>query len=139
MGKPWEQLRSIPVDREGEYTFSLRPRTEKYSNRLLCEVKVEDNVKVVTIRSTYKIENQTLYPLELTLVDDTGHPVYSLEKICMSITFYDFRCPLRITTILAPGQDYSLPIEAVTQNKIRLQPDRKSVLQFCRHANHLFH
>jgi len=24
----------------------------------------------------------------------------------------------------APGQDYSLPIEAVTQNRIRLQPDR---------------
>jgi vacuolar protein sorting-associated protein 13A/C len=81
IGKPWEQLRSIPVDREGEYTFSLRPRIEKYSNRLLCEVKVQDNVKTVTIRSTYKIENKTLYPLELTLVDDVGQPVYSLEKI----------------------------------------------------------
>lgn len=65
-----------------------------------------NNVKVVTIRSTYKIENQTLYPLELTLVDETGHPVYSLEKI-------------------APGQDYSLPIDAATQNKIRIQPDRE--------------
>jgi vacuolar protein sorting-associated protein 13A/C len=111
VGKTWEQLRSVPVDREGEYVFSLRPRTEKYSNRLLCEVKVVDNVKVVTIRSTYKIENQTLYPLELTLVDDTGHPVYSLEKI-------------------APGQDYSLPIEAVSQNKIRIQPDRKFTVKF---------
>lgn len=79
---------------------------EKYSNRLLCEVKVVDNVKVVTIRSIYKIENQTLYPLELTLVDDSGQPVYSLEKI-------------------APGQEYSLPIEAVMQNRIRIQPDRK--------------
>lgn len=70
------------MDREGEFTFSLRPRTEKYSNRLLCEVQVKDNVKIVTIRSTYKVENLTLYPLELTLVDDAGHPVYSLEKIC---------------------------------------------------------
>lgn len=105
IGKPWEQLRSIPVDREGEYVFSLRPRT-RYPNRLLCEVKVVDNVKVITIRSTYKIENLTLYPLELTLVDDMGHPVYSMEKI-------------------APGEDYSLPIEAVTQNKVRIQPDRK--------------
>jgi vacuolar protein sorting-associated protein 13A/C len=84
IGKPWEQLRSIPVDREGEYTFSLRPRIEKYPNRLLCEVKVQDNVKVVTFRSTYKIENHTLYPLELTLVDNAGHPVYSLEKIGLS-------------------------------------------------------
>lgn len=39
------------------------------------------------------------------LVDDIGHPVSSLEKI-------------------APGQDYSLPIDAVTQHRIRIQPDR---------------
>lgn len=107
-GKPWEQLRSIPVDREGEFVFSLRPRTEKYPYRLLCEVKVVDTVKVVTLRSTYKIENLTLYPVEITLVDDTGHPVQSLEKV-------------------APGEHYSLPIEAVTSNKIRIQPDRTSI------------
>ncbi|RDB28887.1 Vacuolar protein sorting-associated protein 13 [Hypsizygus marmoreus] len=111
IGKAWEKLRSIPVDREGEYVFSLRPRT-KYPSRLLCEVKVIDNVKVVTIRSTYKVENLTLYPLELTLVDDTGHPVYSLEKI-------------------APGHDYSLPIEAVMQNKIRIQPDQGFGYKWC--------
>ncbi|KAG6911962.1 hypothetical protein DXG01_000210 [Tephrocybe rancida] len=111
VGKPWERLRSIPVDREGEFVFSLRPRT-KFPSRLLCEVKVMENVKVVTIRSAYKIENQTLYPLELTVVDDMGHPVYSLEKI-------------------APGQDYSLPIEAVTQNKIRIQPDQGFGYRWC--------
>lgn len=81
MGKQWEQLRSVPVDRAGEFIFSLRPRTDKFANRLLCEVKLIDNVKVVTIRSTFNIENLTLYPLELTLVDDAGRPVYSLEKI----------------------------------------------------------
>lgn len=105
MGKTWEQVRSIPVEREGEYVFPLRPRTEKYSHRLLCEVKVIDNVKIVTLRSTYKVENQTLYPIEITLVDEAGRPVYSLEKV-------------------APGQDFSLPIESVTQNRIRIQPDR---------------
>jgi hypothetical protein len=103
--RPWEQLRGIPVDREGEYVFSLRPRTDKYPNRLLCEVKVIDNIKIVTIRSTYKVENMTLYPIELMLVDEQGHPVYSLEKV-------------------APGQEFSLPIEAVTKNRIRIQPDR---------------
>lgn len=81
MGKPWEALRGIPVDREGEFTFSLRPRMEKYSDRLLCAITVQDNVKIVTLRSTYLVENQTFYPLELILVDHTGHPVYSLEKI----------------------------------------------------------
>lgn len=81
VGKQWEHLRSVPVDREGEYTFSLRPRTEKYAHRLVCEVKVEGNVKLVVLRSTYKVENDTLYPLELTLVDETGQPVYAVEKI----------------------------------------------------------
>ncbi|KAJ6604648.1 vacuolar protein sorting-associated protein 13 [Mycena vulgaris] len=111
-GKPWEQLRSIPVDREGEFVFTLRPRTEKYPHRLLCEVKVVDTVKVVTLRSTYKIENLTLYPVEVTLVDDTGHPVQSLEKV-------------------APGEHYSLPIEAVTLNKVRIQPDQGFGYKWC--------
>ncbi|KAL4243512.1 VPS13 family protein [Abortiporus biennis] len=105
VGKQWDQLRSIPVDREGEYTFTLRPRTEKFSHRVLCEVKVQDNVKVVTLRSTYKVENLTLYPLEVTLVDEAGQPVQSVEKI-------------------APGQDYALPIEATLRNRIRIQPDQ---------------
>ncbi|OCH96150.1 vacuolar protein sorting-associated protein 13 [Obba rivulosa] len=105
IGKPWEQIRSIPVDREGEFTFTLRPRSEKYAHRLLCEVKVQDNVKFVTLRSTYKVENQTLYPLELTLVDVSGQPIQAVEKI-------------------SPGHDYALPIEAVGQYRVKLQPDQ---------------
>lgn len=86
IGKAWDQVRSIPVDREGEYMFSLRPKTERYASRVICEVSVEDNVKVVTLRSTYKVVNETLYPLEVTLVDESGHPVRSLEKIGMYFT-----------------------------------------------------
>ncbi|EIW86715.1 vacuolar protein sorting-associated protein 13 [Coniophora puteana RWD-64-598 SS2] len=112
VGKSWEAIRGVPVDREGEYTFSLRPRLEKYTDRLLCSVKLENNVKIVTLRSTYLVENLTFYPLEVMLVDHTGHPVYSVEKI-------------------APGQDYSLPIEAVAENRIRLQPDQGFGYRWC--------
>ena len=69
------------MDREGEFCFSLRSRSDGPTHRLLCEVKVQDNVKLATLRSTYKVENLTLYPVELTLVDDNGRPMYSLEKI----------------------------------------------------------
>lgn len=79
--KPWEHLRSVPVDREGTYIYSLRPRTKSGQSKLMCEIVMKDNVKFVTLRSTYKVENQTFYPLEITLVDDTGHPVYPIEKI----------------------------------------------------------
>ncbi|KIY52729.1 hypothetical protein FISHEDRAFT_63685 [Fistulina hepatica ATCC 64428] len=112
VGKPWENMRGIPVDREGEFIFSLRPRIDKYPSRLLCEVKVVDTVKVVTIRSTYRVQNQSLYPLELTLVDEAGHPVSSLEKI-------------------NPGGDYALPIDAVTKNRIRIQPDQGFGYKWC--------
>ncbi len=47
-------------------------------------MKVQGNIKLVVLRSTYKIENLTLYPLELTLVDETGQPVYAVEKIGLS-------------------------------------------------------
>lgn len=109
--RTWEQIRGIPADREGEFMYSLRPHSGKYPERLLCEVKVVENTKIITLRSTYNVENLTLYPLELMLVDETGHPVASLEKI-------------------APGQDYSLPIDAVTKNRIRIQPDRSSLHGF---------
>ncbi|KIP11945.1 hypothetical protein PHLGIDRAFT_21259 [Phlebiopsis gigantea 11061_1 CR5-6] len=105
IGKQWDQIRSVPVDREGEYSFTLRPRTDKFAHRVVCEVSVEDNVKIITIRSTYRVENQSLYPLEITLVDDLGRPVHSLVKI-------------------APGQDYALPIEGMGQTRIKIQPDQ---------------
>jgi vacuolar protein sorting-associated protein 13A/C len=84
IGKSWDRLRSIPVDREGEFVFSLRPRMEQYVDRILCDVQVLDNVKVVTLRSTYKVDNQTLYPVEVVIVDETGHPAYPVQKIGQS-------------------------------------------------------
>jgi vacuolar protein sorting-associated protein 13A/C len=65
----WEKLGAVPVDREGEYTFVLRPRTERCYNRLLCEVKVEASTKIVTLRSTSRVHNRTLYPVEIAIGD----------------------------------------------------------------------
>src|SRR6266404_8401328 len=69
----WEKLSGVPVDREGEYTFALRPRTEKCYNRLLCEVKVEASTKIVTLRSTYRVHNRTLYPVEIAVGEGGDH------------------------------------------------------------------
>ncbi|KAF5314046.1 hypothetical protein D9611_006808 [Ephemerocybe angulata] len=110
--KSWEQLRGVPVDREGEFVFTLRPRTDKYPARVLCEVKVVDNVKIITIRSTYQVENLTLYPLELMLVDDRGQPAYSLERI-------------------VPGHEFSLPVEVASKYRIRIQPDQGFGYKWC--------
>jgi vacuolar protein sorting-associated protein 13A/C len=81
IGKPWEQLRSVGIDTVGEYTYALRPRVEKIADRLLCEVSIQGSVKIVTLRSTYKIVNRTMYTVELTLVDEKGQPVYGVERL----------------------------------------------------------
>ena len=47
----------------------------------MCEIVAKDNVKIVTLRSTYNIANQTFYPLEIALVDDSGHPISQADKI----------------------------------------------------------
>ncbi|CAE6488407.1 unnamed protein product [Rhizoctonia solani] len=103
-GKSWEPVKGIPVDREGEFVYGLRPVLDKVMDRLLCEITVRDNVKIITLRSTYNVENLTSYTMELVLVDASNKPAYSVHKI-------------------EPGGQYSLPIEAVTKNRIKIRPD----------------
>lgn len=80
-GKAWEPVKGIPVDREGEFVYGLRPNLDKVMDRLLCEITVQDNVKVITLRSTYNVENLTSYPIELILVDSANKPAYAVQKI----------------------------------------------------------
>ena len=41
---PWERVRHIAVDHEGEYVMTLRPKLENISHRLLCEVMLDNNI-----------------------------------------------------------------------------------------------
>lgn len=68
----WESLRGISVDREGDHLLSLRPRLEKVSHQITCEIRLENNIKVITFRSTLKVENQTSLPVEMIVVDAHG-------------------------------------------------------------------
>jgi hypothetical protein len=88
-------------------------------HRLLCEVIVQDNVKIVTLRSTYKLENECMYPLEVILVDEQNKPAYALQKI--GANYLASQYP-GLSPIDAK-QSYSLPIEAVTRNRIKIRPD----------------
>ncbi len=78
---PWERLRNLSVDREGNFTHTLRPRLEEVSHRLVCDIKVKDNVKIVTLRSTMKVENHTHLPMELILLDSANKPSGNVFKI----------------------------------------------------------
>jgi vacuolar protein sorting-associated protein 13A/C len=69
---PWESLRSISVDREGEYPYNLKPRLQEVSHQITCDIKLVDNVKIVTFRSPFKVENDSQVTVELIVVDAHG-------------------------------------------------------------------
>lgn len=116
----------MAVDKEGQFPVLLRPRLDGILHRLLCEVAVESNVKIVTLRSTYKIENECLYPLEVILVDEHNKPAYPLQKIGM---FSTLTSPFIYSNKRPDAkQSFSLPIEAVMRNRIKIRPDGKTTL-----------
>ncbi|KAF8761669.1 Vacuolar protein sorting-associated protein [Rhizoctonia solani] len=78
-GKPWEPVKGVPVDREGEFVYGLRPSLDKVMDRLLCEITVQRFAG-----------------------NDNG---------------------AQLTHFIEPGGQYSLPIEAVTKNRIKIRPD----------------
>ncbi|KAI3625696.1 hypothetical protein CBS9595_001057 [Malassezia furfur] len=101
---PWERVRNVSVDREGESVMTLRPKLNRTSYRLLCDIKLENNIKVITFRSTFRVDNQALIPIEIGVLDEDG---------ALSDTV------LRI----APGTDNALPIIDAYHRKVRVRPD----------------
>jgi vacuolar protein sorting-associated protein 13A/C len=59
----------ILVVREGDEVYPLRPSMDKVTHRLLCHVEIIDNIKVVTFRSTFQVRNDTLFPIEMGIVN----------------------------------------------------------------------
>lgn len=84
-GTKWERLKHVSVDREGEHIHPLRPKLDRVTHRLMCDVKLVDNVKVVTFRSTFQVENHTLIPAEMVIIDSHGKRASAPFKIRKSI------------------------------------------------------
>ncbi|WRT64162.1 uncharacterized protein IL334_001091 [Kwoniella shivajii] len=100
---PWEALRGISVDREGDHILTLRPRLDRVSHQITCEIKLENNIKVITFRSTLNVENQTSLPIEMIVVDSHGKASSGAMKI-------------------SPGESCPLPLEAAFEKRFRLRP-----------------
>ncbi|KAI9292119.1 vacuolar protein sorting-associated protein vps13 [Neoconidiobolus thromboides FSU 785] len=99
----WESLKDIIVDQEGVTTYQLRPLLMGVAHRLVCEVKLKNNVKIVTFRSPLVIENASLLPMEMVVVD-------SSKKHLSSIT------------IIQPGDQCSVPIESAYRFGLLVRP-----------------
>ena len=103
-GVPWESLKDIPVEREGRYLYVLRPKLNKVSHRVAVDIQIKNNVKVVTFSSALLVENATSLPIEVVVVDEKRKHLSSAQKI-------------------APGEDYSVPIESAYKHRLLVRPD----------------
>ena len=74
-GSGFDPVKNVRLNREGEFIYSLRPKTDNILHRLCVEVSLgSDNVKYVTLRSPLVVENATQIPVELGIYDAQGRP-----------------------------------------------------------------
>ncbi|CRK45662.1 hypothetical protein BN1723_016595, partial [Verticillium longisporum] len=104
-GSGFDPVKSVRLNREGEFIYCLRPKTDTVLHRLLVEVSLgQDNVKYVTLRSPLVVENDTQIPVELGVYDaEEGH-LLKIEKI-------------------SPGESRPAPVGAVFLKSLLIRPD----------------
>lgn len=105
-GSGFDSVDRIPVSREGESLYNLKPRKDKIQHRMLVEVKLGlDNVKYITIRSPLLVENQTQIPVELGVYSPEEGHLLKIEKI-------------------APGEGRPAPVGAAFMHSLVVRPDQ---------------
>ncbi|KAI9040945.1 membrane morphogenesis protein VPS13 [Aspergillus affinis] len=105
-GSGFESISRIPVVREGEMLYNLKPRKENVLHRLLVEVKLgTDNVKYITFRSPLVVENNTQIPVELGIFSPNDGHLLKIEKIL-------------------PGDARPAPVGAAYMHSLVVRPDQ---------------
>ncbi|KAI9375312.1 hypothetical protein BJX61DRAFT_494673 [Aspergillus egyptiacus] len=105
-GSGFDSVGRIPVVREGEILYSLKPKKDGVLHRLLVEVKLgPDNVKYITIRSPLLVENNTQIPVELGVFNPEDGHLLKIEKIL-------------------PGDARPAPVGAAFMHSIVIRPDQ---------------
>ncbi|KAL6231310.1 hypothetical protein BDW75DRAFT_48238 [Aspergillus navahoensis] len=105
-GSGFDSVTRIPVVREGEFLYNLKPKKETVLHRLLVEVKLgPDNVKYITIRSPLLVENNTQIPVELGIFNPQDGHLLKIEKIL-------------------PGEARPAPVGAAFMHSIVIRPDQ---------------
>lgn len=105
-GSGFESIERIPVNREGETLYNLKPRKDKVLHRLLVEVILgTDNVKYITFRSPLLVENNTHIPVELGVFSPEEGTLLKIEKI-------------------PPGEGRPAPVGAAFMHSLVVRPDQ---------------
>ncbi|CAO2655854.1 Nn.00g046570.m01.CDS01 [Neocucurbitaria sp. VM-36] len=105
-GSGFDTLPRIPVHREGEFLYNLKPKQDRIQHRILVEVKLgADNIKNITFRSPLLVENNTQIPIELGMFSPEDGHLLKIDKI-------------------APGDARPAPVGSVYMHSIVVRPDQ---------------
>jgi vacuolar protein sorting-associated protein 13A/C len=105
-GSGFDSIAKIPVNREGETLYNLKPRQDKIQHRLLVEVRLgADSVKYITFRSPLLVENNTQIPIELGIFSPEEGHLLKIEKIL-------------------PGDSRPAPVGAAFKHSLVIRPDQ---------------
>jgi vacuolar protein sorting-associated protein 13A/C len=105
-GSGFDSISRIPVIREGETLYNLKPRKDKVQHRMLVDVKLgSDNVKYITFRSPLLVENKTQIPIEIGVYSPDDDTLLKIEKI-------------------APGEGKPAPVGAAYVHSLVVRPDQ---------------
>ncbi|QLL30358.1 hypothetical protein HG536_0A01750 [Torulaspora globosa] len=101
-GSNYKTTMKIDATQEGEFLFVLQPAVNHVHNRLTCELQLgDDNVKVITFRSTLVMENATSIPVLLKVESHDLEPVISA---------------------IDPSKTHSVPVSYSYDSKLRIKP-----------------
>ncbi|CAI4219735.1 unnamed protein product [Parascedosporium putredinis] len=105
-GSGFDPVKSIRLNREGEFLYGLRVQGKSTVHRILVEIKLggTDNVKYVTFRSPLLVENHTQIPVELGVYDAEKGDLLKIEKI-------------------SPGESRPAPVGAAYVKSLLVRPD----------------
>ncbi|KAL1838057.1 hypothetical protein VTJ49DRAFT_3105 [Mycothermus thermophilus] len=104
-GSGFDPVKNIPLSKEGEVLYALKPKTNDVLHRLCVDIKLgADNIKYVTLRSPLLVENETDLPVELGVYDAREGHLLKIEKV-------------------APGEARPAPVGAVYLKSLLVRPD----------------
>ena len=105
-GSGFDSINKIPLIREGETIYNLKPKKDKILHRLLVEVRLgPDYIKYITFRSPLMVENNTQIPVELGIFNLDDGNLLKIEKI-------------------GPGDARPAPVGSAYMHSVIIRPDQ---------------
>ena len=105
-GSGFDSIERVPVTREGETLYNLKPKKDKILHRLLVEVHLGvDNVKYITFKSPLTVENKTHIPVEIGVFSPEEGNLLKIERI-------------------PPGEARPAPVGAAFMHSLVVRPDQ---------------